>query len=345
MSQSELEYIDDEILEDWIETKIDNDKNQSWVATCRRAGKQFMDFLDEEGLEPTDIEFNKSDVEGFKSYVENERPDLGGNTVKNYCMASRDLIKFAYANRYGWDAVFEKGNPLSIYEADISPDESKWEEETGDDIAYIKEEEHEALLEENDNPRDDVILRTLWDTGCRPAELRRLKISDVDEDDLLKNRKIRVDTAKRDDHDRPLYLSPTTRQKWVFWLIKGRRDSYSSESYSSDYVFPTKESPKMEKGTINRQIKRLAERAGVQDVGYTRETEHLLRGEYETLTREYVRINAKAYRSAFCVRACKNGINLDLLTELTGHASADSLDAYTRYLPDDVEEAWERFVH
>lgn len=260
-------------------------------------------------------------------------------------MACRDLIQHAYANRHGWDAVFEKGNPLSIYSAEISPDQSKWEEETDEDIAYIQEEEHQALLEENSNSRDDVILRTLWDTGCRPAELRRLKVSDINKTELIEDRKIRVKTAKRKNHERDLYLSPTTRQKWVFWLYKGGRDAYSTDSYDSDYVFPTKRSPDMEKGTVNRQIKRLAERAGVQEVGYEQEVDHLLRGEYETVTRTYVRINAKAYRSAFIVRACKNGINLDLLTELTGHASPDSLDPYTRYLPDDVEEAWERFIH
>jgi site-specific recombinase XerD len=336
------EYIENDLLCDWIQSK--DKKNDSWQATCRRAGVLFFDFLDKEDIEPEDIEFNKKDIEDYKEYVEDET-DLAGNTIKNYCMASRDLIQYAYADRRGWNAIFEKGNPLSIYEAEITPEQSNWEAETGEDIAYIRQEEHEALLDENSNPRDDILLRTLWDTGCRPAELRRLKVEDVDTQELIRNRKINVDTAKRDNHDRDLFLSPTTRQRWARWLLKGGRKAYSTHSYDSDYVFLTKRSPKMDKSTVNLQIKRLAKRANIQEVGYTQETDQLLRGEYETVEREYVRINAKSYRSAFIVRACRNGINLDLLTELTGHASADSLDAYTRYLPDDIEEAWERFIH
>lgn len=336
-----------DILQDWIDSK--DDHNDSWQSTCRRSGDLLYNWIDESGTDPTDSghTFTRYDIEEYKRHV-NAYTNLSDNTIQNYCMASRDFIKFAYVEHpepQAFDAVFDKGDPFSIYEADISAHGSEWESQTGDDIAYIEEDEHQQLIDENENPRDDVLLRTLWDTGCRPGELRELQLSDIDKQELIQNRRFEVDTAKRENHTRWLYISPTTSQRWSRWLNKGERKAYSNESYTSPYVFPTDRTDKMSKGTINRQIKRIADRADIQETGYTKKADHLLDGEYKTVEKEYVRINAKSYRAAFCVRACKSGINLDLLTELTGHSSAESLEPYTRYLPSDVEEAWERFIH
>lgn len=331
----------DEVIEDFLEDKSELD--ESWYGTCRRMTEHLDGFLEKEDLDPQSVEFRGQDIEDFQSYLQ-DNSDWADTTVKNHVMAFRELIRYSVEGRYGWDAVFQKGHPMSIYSADLD-DGLKWEEETGEDIPYITEEEHEALLEENENPRDDVLLRTLWDTGCRPAEIRRLKIEDIDKDDLIEDRKINVDTAKREKHDRDLYLSPTTRSKWVFWLYKGKRNSYGNSSHTSEYVFPTQRTEKMSQGTVNRQIKRLADRCDIQEVGYEIEADNYLRGEMKETTRQMVEINAKSYRHSFAVRACKNGINLALLAELMGHADESSLSSYTKFLPSDKKEAWERFIH
>jgi site-specific recombinase XerD len=331
----------EEVISDFLDEKSDLD--ESWYGTCRRMTEHLDGFLDQEDLDPQQIEFRGSDIEDFQDYLQ-KNTDWANSTIKNHVMAFRELVKFAYENRYGWDAVFQKGNPLSIYSADLD-DGLAWEEETGEEIPYITEEEHELLLEENENPRDEILLRTLWDTGCRPSELRRLTLSEIDKTDLIEDRKITVQTAKREDHQRDVYLSPTTRSKWVFWLYKGKRDAYGNSSHSSDYVFPTQRTENMSQGMINLQIKRLADRADIQTVGYELEAKNYLRGEMVETTREMVELNSKAYRHSFAVRACKNGINLNLLAELMGHADSSSLSSYTKFLPNDKKEAWERFIH
>jgi integrase/recombinase XerD len=300
-------------------------------------------FLQHQDLNPQDMEFRATDIENFEDYI-NDNSDWAKSTTKNHVMAFRELIRFAVENRHGWDAQFQEKHPFSIYQAELE-DGLKWEEETDEDIPYITEDEHEALLEENENPRDDVLLRTLWDTGVRPAELRRLTLDEVDKKDLIEEREITVQTAKRENHERKVYLTPTTRSKWVFWLYKGKRDAYGNSSHSSEYVFPTQRTEKMSQGTVNRQIKRLADRADIQEVGYTMQADNYLRGEMKTKTREMVEINAKAYRHAFAVKACKNGINLSVLADLMGHADPSSLTSYTKFLPDDRKEAFERFIH
>lgn len=331
----------EELISDFLDEKSDLDK--SWYCTCRRMTEYLDGFLDQEDLDPQQIEFRGSDIEDFQDYL-NKNTDWAKSTTKNHVMAFRDLIRFAVENRHGWDAQFQNKHPFSIYQAELE-DGLAWEEETNNDIPYITEDEHKLLLEENENPRDEVLLRTLWDTGCRPAELRRLKLSDIDQKELIEEKKITVQTAKREDHERDVCLTPTTRSKWVFWLYKGKRDAYGNSSHSSDYVFPTQRTEKMCQGNINRQIKKLADRADIQSVGYELEANNYLRGEMKKKTREMVEINAKAYRHSFAVRACKNGINLSLLAELMGHSDPRSLSYYTKFLPDDKRDAWERFVH
>lgn len=343
MSQQK-ETTTDDVIQSFLENKKGMD--DSWQSTCRRTAEHFKEFLEEYNIDPFETEFQAGDIENFDEYLK-ENTDWANTTVKNHVMASRELIKFAVKKRKGWDAVFQKKHPLSIFSADISSDnKTNWEEETGEEITYITENEHQQLLEENENIRDDLLLRVLWDTGCRPAELRRLKLEDIDKKSLMEEREITLTTAKRKDHTRAVYLSPETRTKFVFWLYKGKRNAYSNHAHESAYVFPTQRSEKMSEGTINRQIKRLADRCDIQEVGYTiTSDEHLLRGEKQTIEREMVRINTKAYRHAFAVRGCKNGINLSLLADLMGHSDPSSLDSYTKFLPDDRKDAFERFIH
>ena len=337
----------EQVIEEFIEDKEEN-YDQSWAGTCRRSAHHFLDWLEQENIDPQQIKFKSGDIENYHDYLREIESDWAYSTRKNHTMAVRELINFAVKNRHGWDANFQDNHPHSIYEADISSDEGEsklgWEDETGEEIPYIEEQEHQALLEENNNPRDDVILSILWDTGCRPAELRRLKLDDINKRDLMDDGKITVETAKRKDHTREVFLRPKTKSKLVFWLYKGKRNAYGNSAHSSNYVFPTQRTEKMSEGTINKQIKRIADRADIQTVGYTIETENYLRGEYEEVEREMVKINAKSYRHSFAVRACKRGINLSLLADLMGHSDTSSLESYTKFLPEDRKEEWERFI-
>lgn len=334
-----------EIQEEYVSRK-ERDFNQSWAATCRRSTDLFLKFIDENNIDIENHKFDKLDVEDFKGLVESQDNDYAGTTVKNMCMAARDFIGYLNA-RYDVDANMiqtQNNQDFSIYSADIAPDKStRYEAETGTEIPYITKDEHQTLLDTNDNARDDLLLRLLWDTGCRPSEIVNLKLTDIEREKLIDG-SVRVKTAKRNNHKRDVHFGSITKRRFIKWLYKGGREAYSSEAHDSDYVFLTRRSPQMQPKLVNRQIKRLADRAGIQTVAYTRDTNTYLHGEYKELERNFVKLNSKSYRHAFAVRSCKNGCDLPRLAKLMGHADTDSLKAYTKFLPDDNREAWEEYT-
>jgi len=333
------------LRDEYVERK-ERDYNASWAATCRRSTDLFLEYLDNEDIDLENHNFTKTDVEDYKSLVEDQPNDYAGTTVKNMCMAMRDFLAYLCAN-YDLNVNMVQtatNQDYSIYSADIAPETStRYEAETGDEIPYITREEHEILLEENENPRDELLLRLLWDTGCRPKEIVDLRVDDVKFDDI-KQGKFEVSTAKRKGHNRTVYIGSITKRKFIKWAFKGGRKAYSSHSESSEYMFPTQKSEKMQPQLVNRQIKRLSKRAGIYEVAYSRKTDTYLRGEMRELDREFARINCKSYRHSFCVRAAKNGIPLPILADLAGHSGTESLESYTKFMPDDMRQAWQEYT-
>lgn len=338
----------EDIKERWLKRKFSR-KSTNWAGTCQRAVEEWFEYCDEYMVDMTgetepNSEINKYHLEEFDDWLKQDN-DYSGNTRDNKIMAVRNFLQYA-AGRYGWSILLNKGQPNSVFEAEVSEsEETRYKKETGTDIPYVTDDEHEAMLEVNENPRDDLILRLLNDTGCRPHELRNAIIDNFEPD----KRRIYVDTAKRDDHQRWVYVSPTTRRRLMEWIYDGGRDAYSSEAYGTDYILVTKRNGKLKGDVINKQVKRLAREAGIQRTAYSRETEHILprrdgsRDHYE-LEREFKAINAKAYRHRFCVRAVRNGISLGMLSELTGHADTSSLEDYLKFREEDRKDSYDDFL-
>lgn len=341
MSQEESNY--GSIVKEYYEHKLSN-KDKSWSETCRRSAEKFIDWCNENDIEPENYEFNKYDIENYKTYLEDQDNDYAGSTVKNMLLAIRDFLSYVSV-QYDWEAIFAKGTPGSIYSADIHPDkETRYKAETGEKIPYITKKQHQTLLDTCNNVRDDLILRLLYDTGCRPSELTSLTLDDVDMD-MLKDGSFTVQTAKRDNHPRTVYISSITKRKMIKWIYKGKRKAYSSYADESEYILLTRRSPHMNPALVNRQIKRLADRAGIQEVAYTNKSNTQLRGETKKIERDFVKINAKSYRHQFAVRGCKNSIPLPLLKDLMGHTSTESLEHYTKFYPEDYRKAWEQYLN
>lgn len=331
----------EELIHGFINYKY-TDRENTWSDTCRRSAWRFVDYCEEKDIDPYNHKWDKFAIEQIHSWL----PDkYSGNSKQNIIMAIRELISYG-SSQGDWDVLFRKGHPNSIYEAEVRASTTRYEEETGDEIPYIDREEHEAILEVCTNPRDELLFNTLWDTGCRPVELREATIDDVD----LKRGVINVQTAKRrkNPDDRDVYLKPSTERDLGLWLRRGGRTAFTT-CEESEYVFPTKRSAKMSQGTVNRQIKRWADKAGVQETAYKIEADHKMPwmdepNKERTVERRMVKINAKAYRHSFCVRAVKNGISLGILADLVGHVSPDSLKHYLKFREDDREDAFDRYT-
>ena len=339
----------EQIVENFINFKQAK-KEYTWAETCKRSAHRFQEYMDLNSVDPQKETIEGYHLEDFATHLESQNR-WSNNSIVNMIFAVRELLKYA-DKRHDWEVIWAEHKPDSVYHESLelpSSKKSQMEEETGREILYIRDEEHEKILEECSNKRDSLLFNILYDTGCRPKEIRDLKLSQLKHNDdakenLFEENKIRVETAKREDHKRFIYLTPSTKTDLVYWLFKGHREAYSSCATDSNYVFPAQKSEKIKKGGINKQLKRWAERADVQEVMYTKESDHFLRGEHQQLEREYVRINAKSYRHAFAVRSCRNGMSLAILADLMGHADPESLKHYTKFYPDDLKDAWEQYT-
>jgi integrase/recombinase XerD len=330
----------DELVEKFIDYKYE-DRENTWADTCRRSAHRFVDYCDEKDIDPYENEWDKYDIEMIHAWLPEK---YSGSTKQNIIFAMRELLRYGISQA-DWDVIIQSDHPNSILQADIRASKTRYEVETGDEIPYVTRDEHEAILEQCSNPRDTLLFKVLWDSGCRPVELREAKTSDVN----FEQGSITVQTAKRDGHTRDVYLKPETKRIMGEWLYRGGRKAFSSYAESSDYLFPTKRSGKMSQGTVNRQIKRWAEKADVQETAYTFESDHQMpwmddENQDRTVERRMVKINAKAYRHSFCVRAVKNGISLGMLADLVGHVSPDSLKHYLTFREEDRKDAFDRFT-
>lgn len=315
------------VVEDFAERKYKN-KEETWAATCRRAAEAFIEWCEHENIDPFDYTFDRYDLEDFRNHQQ-ETTDLAENTVKNQCMAVRELFRYAYS-RHDWNVEFGD-SPVGIMEADIGGTTLRYEEETGVEIPYISDDQHEAIMDECENPRDLCLFSVLYDTGARPSEIRRLKLDEWD----YEERCLHLETSKRENHTREVYVSPRTKRRLGRWTKGGERQAYSTCAAESDYLFPTERSPKMSEGTINRQLDRWATRAGVQEVAYEKEVDHKMpwrddEWEETTVTRQFKTVSAKGYRHALARRAIINGASLGELAAMTGHSSPDSLKHYLK---------------
>lgn len=330
----------EEFIEDFINYKYQGREN-TWADTCRRSANRFLKYCEEKDIDPYEKEWDKYEIEKIYNWLPEKYSD---STKQNIIFATRTLLRYGISQE-NWDVIVQPEHPNSILEADIRASQTRYEAETGTEIPYVSRDEHEAIIDECSNPRDTLLFKVLWDSGCRPVELREAKIRDLN----FERGSITVSTAKRDDHKRDVYLKPETKRLMGEWMYRGGRASFSSYAEDSEYLFPTKRSGKMSQGTVNRQIKRWAEKAGVQETAYTFEADHKMPwmdepNQDRTVERRMVKINAKAYRHSFCVRAVKNGISLGLLADLVGHVSPDSLKHYLSFREDDRKEAFDRFT-
>lgn len=334
------EYPD--VIEEFIERKY-KDKEETWAATCRRAAHAWHEWVQYEGLDLDNHTIDAIDIEDFRNWIKDNN-DYSKSTVSNQVMAARELIRYGYS-RHGWDAEFGD-QPNSIMDVEVSTKTRRFEEETGVEIPYVSEEQHEAVLDECTNPRDRRVFEVLWDTGCRPSEIRNLTVDDYD----YSERELTIDTLKRENHTRKVYVTPTTNRLLGEWVHRGERQAYSSHATTSDYLFPTKRSGQMGQSTINRQLDRWATRAGVQEVAYTKKAKHKMpwrddEWEETEVEREFKVITAKGYRHSVARRAVLNGASLGVIASILGHSSPDSLKHYIKaFGSDEQKDAFDEFL-
>ncbi|WP_191906105.1 MULTISPECIES: tyrosine-type recombinase/integrase [unclassified Haloarcula] len=197
---------------------------------------------------------------------------------------------------------------------------------------YLSIEEYEKLVKATDNVRDKVMVRLLWQTGCRVSEAADVRISDIDRD----NRSITIRNAKsgkyKDTGTRTVYYDRKFSVLLRQYIDEGYREGFvglSEDKEDHGHLLVSNEKYSLNKEYITKFIAEIAERAGIQDVMYENRAGN-----------EMKRVNAHLLRKSYGVHRTKNGMPIAYLSELMGHADVTvTKENYLHFREDDIEEA------
>lgn len=200
----------------------------------------------------------------------------------------------------------------------------KIEKNLGDKKKYIEKDEFREMLNHTENLREELILKLLWETGVRRTEASKIRLSKIDrnkQEITVKDLK-----GKRKD-EREVYYSSLLSNVLIDWLDKGGREQYQ-KAESSPYLIPTNQSDRIQPVTINKTVKRVADRAGILEV-VTEDSEG----------KKLHRPTAHSFRHSFAVYRVKNGCPLHYIKDMLGHEDISVTENYLDYRDEDLEEA------
>jgi integrase/recombinase XerD len=211
--------------------------------------------------------------------------DLQGapNTVKLHIAAVKSLFSFAY--KVGYLRV----NPAVILETPHVPDQKH--------AKVLCEEEIFALLAAAKEPRDKVLVRTLYSAGLRVSELCHLRWQDVVP--ITSGKAVLVVYGKG-GRQREAEISAATYRALL---------ELYDEVRPADYIFCTRTGHHLDRSEVHRLLKRLAEAAGLNP-----------------------QVSAHWLRHSHASHALDNGANPKAVQEQLGHSS---LAVTTGYLHTD----------
>jgi len=159
--------------------------------------------------------------------------------------------------------------------------------------------------------RNELIIRLLYDTGCRRGELAQVRLEDIKREDD----RIWIEAAKSPKGRWVTYTPSYAGWHLDQWIDSGYRGAtYYAREEGSEFLFPTNESEHISGYRINSIVREAAEKAGLQaSVGeYAGESDRKVR-----------KVTAHTLRHSHSVQAIRSGIDVRRLAESLGHVSED----------------------
>lgn len=208
----------------------------------------------------------------------------------------------------------------------VTTEERNKKEQELKEPTYLSSEEVETLAKNVATPtlRNELVIRLLYQTGLRRAELTKTRLKDIDTDRRIINVR-----ATKSHLNRQVWYQANLDTLMSRWVNVNRP---ALATAGSDYLFPTTHSEQISPGTINKIVRDAANDTGLQ--------EHVF---HDAGGGSQVRITAHTLRHSFAVRSLKNGMDTRTLQKLLRHAQIETTEKYLRLSKDDVLEAARRF--
>lgn len=192
---------------------------------------------------------------------------------------------------------------------------------------YLSAEELRRLLEAPGSARDRVQVYLLAFTGARTNEIRCLRWSDVNFTDHT----LRV--LGKGDKYRTIDLHPRLMPELRRWHIEQRVQAERCDAIrtakanpATDFVLLTTRGLQLSRGTISKQLKRRASRAGLYALGHAHR-------EYKSDVTPHV------LRRTFATLLLNGGNALDAVADVLGHEYVDTTRKHYAFASDERRRA------
>ena len=215
--------------------------------------------------------------------------------------------------------------------------------EAGEHAHWLEIEDIEKLIDSAKNLKNSLICALLWNTGCRPSEVARMKLKDT----YPEERRIRVKTSKIEDTSHELYRrdvfwSRSMDRMMREWLQRGGRDGYAYAN-KSDHLIVGYNTPSVSPRQVNKIVRMSAESAGIQSTNIQTAMED---GDGDAVSTN--RVTPKTLRHSFAIwsvrgreRSGTTSIDIERLRQLMGHTSIESTKFYLQFTSSDLRDAYD----
>lgn len=318
-----------DLLERHMDTVSATPQHEEQVKT---SVSHFLEFVFDRRSRASITEVDDTDM---KHYYDVLNSDYVDRSAHNRWVHVRDYLDTCVVELEGANpALIAEKTHKSVTPADWADNDAPYKMRVeGESVVYIEDWEYEAMLEETEKSRNELLLRLLYDTGMRVSEVASLKVNQVNEEE---NAIEDVLTAKRDDgHERTLWYPRSTGVVMHQYLHEGGRSQYPPHD-ESDYLFVSQREESVHPNWLNRVVVDIAKDAGVQSVMYVDAKGH-----------NRYRVTSHQFRHTFAINRIRSDVgdgsmSLDFLRESLGHQTAETTRWYLRYRDSARKEAEKR---
>jgi len=255
------------MLQLYIDHLLARNKSERTIKTFRSLLNSFLKYLGNKKVSEVTI----WDIDGFLAFL--KRKGYKERSIYTAAVAVKRFLEYL--------GYYDK---ISSFEYPKRPKELP---------KYLLPEEVEKLALSADDIRDKLIVYLLYSTGMRVSELVRIKVDDIN----LDNMSIRI--FGKGDKEREVFFNKKTKKLLIEYLSRNNLKPGS-------YLFYGRDGRPIHYVTVERIIRRLREKSGLQKTV----TPHIL-------------------RHSFATYALTKGMDIREIQELLGHASLKTTQVYT----------------
>ncbi len=284
-------------MKPWIqkfkeEREFDGIKEETIKSDITRL-KVFLDFCyNRLGKSPDKLETH--DFVKFFNYLEKERK-VSKNTQRKYYLLLKVFYRIMRMQHVISDFIEESKERKRFSKIEV-----KHYDAVDSNILNLI---LEKMLESNSRMsiRNALIIRVLWDTGCRISEILNLKYKDCN----LDNGTFRITNTKT--HEERVVVCSDATLEALKWYIQ-----FNPKQSPDDYLFQSQKGGKLSRNTIlkvfNKAVKELKKEGKIP---------------------EGRRITLHSLRHGRCVDLLEKGIPIDIVKEYLGHKTLDTTLFYS----------------